>query len=86
MPAFGRRGLEKTRPVVEALREIASRYQVTPSQVALNWLVHFHGDIVVAIPGATKVRHAQENAGALGFTLTPDELKQLDQVSRPFLR
>lgn len=83
-PPWGAAGLRKSRPVVDALREIGQRYEATPSQVALNWLVNFHGDTVVAIPGATKLSQAQQNVGALGFTLTRDELDHLDAVSRPF--
>ena len=78
---FKRRGLEKSRPVVEAVREVAARHGATPSQVALNWLISFHGESVVAIPGATRAAQAEENAGALRFRLTPDELDHLDRAS-----
>ncbi len=86
MSAFKRSGLELSRPVVTAVEEIAAAHGSTPSQVALNWLVHFHGDTVVAIPGATSVEQAAENAGAMGFQLTEAELKRLDEISRPFCR
>jgi aryl-alcohol dehydrogenase-like predicted oxidoreductase len=85
MPKYRPSGLARSRPLIDALREIATAHGVTASQVALNWLVHFHGDTVVAIPGATKRQHAEENTGALGFTLTPDELRRIDELSRPFL-
>ena len=84
MAAFRRRGLERSRPIVTALTEIAEAHGATPSQVALNWLVHFNGDTVVAIPGATSITQAAENAGAIGFRLSDVELKRLDEVSRPF--
>ena len=74
--------LESSRPVLAALKEIASRYNATPAQVALNWLIHFHGETVVAIPGASRVRHAQESAGAMSFRLSDDELAHLDQLTR----
>lgn len=76
------RSLEATRPLVAALTEIAARHQATPAQVALNWTVNFHGDAVVAIPGATKVYQAQESAGAMAFRLSNDEIAQLDELSR----
>ena len=44
-----------------------------------------HGETVVVIPGATKGRHAEENVGSMGFTLTPDELRRIDELSRQFL-
>lgn len=77
-------GLEKSRPVVMLIRELALKYNVTPSQVALNWLIHFQGESVVAIPGATSVRQAAESAAAMRFKLTPDELAHLDQMTRQF--
>jgi len=59
------------------LKELAEKYQVSPAQVALNWTINAHGDAVVAIPGATKLSHAQDNAGAMTFQLTPEEIEKL---------
>jgi aryl-alcohol dehydrogenase-like predicted oxidoreductase len=76
------RSLDASRPLVAALEEIGARYEATPAQVALNWLVHFHGDAVVVIPGASRVRHAEESAGAMQFQLADDDLAALDQMTR----
>jgi len=81
---FKPKGLEKSRPVTEVVKDLALRYGVTPSQVALNWLINFHGDTVVAIPGATKAAHAKENTGALTFLLSREDMELLDTVSRDF--
>ena len=70
-----------TRPLVAALEEIAGRYAATPAQVALNWLIHFQGETVVAIPGASKVHQAEEAAGAMKFRLTDEEMDILDDLS-----
>lgn len=85
MPSFRGKGLEKSRPVIEVLREIAKRHDATPAQVALNWLVSFHGETVVAIPGASKAHHAEQNVGSMSFRLDDDELRRIDEVSRPFM-
>jgi len=77
-----RRKIERSRPVVAALEEIAKSRGVTASQVALNWLISAHGDTVVAIPGASRPAQAQESAGAMAFSLTTDELSLLDRVTR----
>jgi len=77
-----RRRIDKSRPLVDALIEIGVKYDASPSQVALNWLIHSHGDTVVAIPGASKVKHAQESAGAMQFKLTDEEMHHLDEISR----
>ena len=74
--------LEKSRPLVGALEEIGKKYQATAAQVALNWVINFHGEAIVTIPGATKVSQAAESAGAMHFKLTADELAQLDQLSK----
>lgn len=78
------RQMEASRPLVAALEEIALKYQVTAAQVALNWLIWFNGEIVVTIPGATKVKQAAENAGAMQFRLADAELARLDDLSRSF--
>lgn len=75
------KGLEKCRALVQAMEEIGAKYNATPAQVALNWVIHFHGETIVTIPGATKVLQAQESAGAMKFTLTADELARLDELS-----
>lgn len=76
--------IEESRPVVEALIEIGEKYDATPAQVALNWLIHFHGETVVAIPGASKVKHAEESAGAMRFRLDEADMARLDELTRKY--
>ncbi len=83
-PQFKPEGLEKSRPVIVLLKELADKYSVTPSQVALNWLIHYNGDTVVAIPGATKEIHVKENSGAMSFRLSDEDMLRLDNVSSIF--
>jgi len=84
MNRFKQEGLIKSQPVIDKLKLVAVEYNATSSQVALNWLINFHGDIVVAIPGATKIRQAKENTGAMNFTLSKENLNMLDQVSMDY--
>ena len=77
-----RRSMEKSRPLVSALEEIALRYNVTAAQIALNWVINSQGDSVVTIPGVTKVSQAHENAGAMKFKLSGDELALLGKLSQ----
>jgi len=78
-PRFSKGGLEKIAPVIKLLRQLGEKYDRTPAQVALNWLI---AQGVVPIPGAKTAQQAQQNAGALGWSLTPEEVEQLDQVTR----
>ncbi len=81
---FKPEGLKKSRPVVDLVMELSIKYSVTPSQVALNWLIHYNGDTVVAIPGATKEIHVKENRGAMTFRLSDEDMVRLDNVSSVF--
>jgi aryl-alcohol dehydrogenase-like predicted oxidoreductase len=87
-PLYRRRKLarkvEASRGTIQALEKIAAVHLVTPAQVALNWLIHAQGDTVVAIPGATKAHHAEQNAGAMKFELSEVEMARLDELTRQF--
>ena len=76
--------IERTRTLVAALEEIGTGHNATAAQAALNWVISFHGDTVVTIPGATRVEQAEESAGAMHFRLSDDELNRLDELSRPW--
>jgi aryl-alcohol dehydrogenase-like predicted oxidoreductase len=80
-----RRLIEKSRRLLSILEEVATHHGISAAQVALNWLIHFHGTMVVTIPGASKVRQAQESAAAMRFRLAEDEMKTIDEASREFL-
>ncbi|GAB2265016.1 Pyridoxine 4-dehydrogenase [Dionaea muscipula] len=69
-------GLE---PLLFSLREIARRRRKTVPQVAINWCI-CKGTI--PIPGVKTIAQAQENFGALGWRLSPDELLQLESAAR----
>jgi len=71
--------MDSVQPVVELLRQIGERYSKSPSQVALRWLIE--NENVLPIPGAKNSRQAAENAGALSFSLTPEEVEILSQAT-----
>jgi len=74
--------LEITRPLIDRMHEIARRYDATVTQIGLNWLIHAHGQLVVAIPGATTLHQAVDAAGAMRLKLTQDEMDALDAIAR----
>jgi aryl-alcohol dehydrogenase-like predicted oxidoreductase len=82
LPAFKKKNLSKSKPVIEFLEKLAEKYSATPSQVALNWLINFHGDLVFVIPGASGVKQASENAAAMNFTLSPPDMEALEEITR----
>jgi len=79
-----RRKIERSRPLIATLEEIAAGHAVTAAEVALSWLINANRDTVVAIPGASKPAQARESAGAMGLALTPDEMSRIDELTRGF--
>jgi pyridoxine 4-dehydrogenase len=61
----------------DAVREIADRRLLTPTQVALAWLLH-RSPIMVPIPGTSRVTHLEENVAAASVQLTAEELHRID--------
>jgi aryl-alcohol dehydrogenase-like predicted oxidoreductase len=80
-----KRNLKKTQALIDELTNIAQNHEATIPQIALNWLVTYHGDTVVAIPGATKASHPEENGQAMTIKLSQNELNSIDDLSEQFL-
>lgn len=83
-PRFSADGLKKIAPVTSLLRQLGEQHGHTPAQVALNWLIA--QGYVIPIAGAKTAEQVRQNAGALGWRLSEDEVAQLEQVSRPWLK
>ncbi len=60
------------------LDEIAKRRNKSISQIALNWLLSV--DNLIAIPKASNVRHAIENANASGWNLNAKEISMINRT------
>ncbi len=72
--------MEEVEPVVEELRRIGESHGgKTPAQVALNWVI---SKGAIPIPGAKSREQAEQNAGALGWRLSEDEVLSLDRVAK----
>jgi aryl-alcohol dehydrogenase-like predicted oxidoreductase len=84
-PNLRSKGLTRTAPVIDELRDLGKAYGVTAAQVALNWVITYYGDTVVAIPGASKPRQAEESAGAMSFELTEKERQRLAGLTEHIL-
>ncbi|MDJ0717491.1 MAG: aldo/keto reductase [Prochloraceae cyanobacterium] len=82
-PKFSRSGLAKIEPVLSLLRQIGEKYDRTPAQVALNWINA--RDRVIAIAGVKTAAQVKDNAGALGWQMSDEEIEQLEKASRPWL-
>ncbi|BAB73182.1 aldo/keto reductase [Anabaena sp. FACHB-709] len=81
-PRFKKEGLQKIAPVISLLRSLGEKYDRTPAQVALNWLIA-QGN-VIPIAGVKTAQQVRQNAGALGWRLNDEEVQELEKVSRPW--
>jgi aryl-alcohol dehydrogenase-like predicted oxidoreductase len=69
---------------VAVVSAMAERKGVTPSQIALAWLLH-QGDDIVPIPGTKRRRYLDENVAATAVSLDHSELATLDAALPPGL-
>ena len=67
--------IRATLSLIRELRRIGRAHGKTAAQVALAWLLRRQG--VIPIPGAKRPTQAEENAGAVGWTLQNRELRPL---------
>ncbi|NJN57820.1 MAG: aldo/keto reductase [Leptolyngbyaceae cyanobacterium SL_5_9] len=79
-PRFQGENFQKNLQVVEQVRAIAQEKGVTPSQLALAWLLA-QGEDIVPIPGTKRRQYLEENVGATEITLTAKELQRMDAVA-----
>jgi aryl-alcohol dehydrogenase-like predicted oxidoreductase len=56
--------------------ELARRKGVTPSQLALAWLLH-RSPVMLPIPGTSKVNHLEENIAAAAIKLDRTEAQAI---------
>jgi aryl-alcohol dehydrogenase-like predicted oxidoreductase len=71
--------LPKIGPLLKLMTEIGQEHGgKSKAQVALNWCIQKG---TMPIPGAKNAVQAEENAGALGWKLTKDEVAKLDETS-----
>jgi aryl-alcohol dehydrogenase-like predicted oxidoreductase len=66
--------------VVDALDAVATEIGKTVPQIALNWLLQ-RPTVATVIVGARDETQLKENLGAVGWNLTPEQIKKLDAAS-----
>jgi aryl-alcohol dehydrogenase-like predicted oxidoreductase len=79
-PRFAGDNFRKNLDVLERIEELAREKGVTPSQLALAWVLH-RGEDIVPIPGTKHVRYLEENIRALEIRLSDEELQRIDAVA-----
>ena len=68
------------RRTLTILREVADAHGRTVAQTAINWVLS-HPEVTAAVTGGDTAAHMEENAGAAGWSITPEDRARLDRAS-----
>jgi 1-deoxyxylulose-5-phosphate synthase len=68
--------------VVDQLISMAKKYEKTPAQIALAWLLHKPG-VTAPIIGATKMVHLEQAVESLDISLTEEDIALLEEKYIP---
>jgi aryl-alcohol dehydrogenase-like predicted oxidoreductase len=79
-PRFQGDNFARNLDLVDRVRRLAADKGVTPSQLAIAWVLA-QGPDIVPIPGTKRRRYLEENAGALDVRLDPEDLAAIEEVA-----
>ena len=79
MPRFTAENYEKNLKLLPDFVSFAKARDLTPSQVALGWLLS-KDDNIIPIPGTQNFDHLKENCAANGVSFSPSEMSELEQL------
>ena len=71
---------ERLYSIIDVLDQLSKETGKSVAQVSLNWLLQ-RPTVVNLIIGARNAEQLKENLGAVGWSLSPDQVKRLDKVS-----
>ena len=80
LPRFSAENEEANLALVEEIRSVAARYDATPGQVALAWVLA-QGNDVAPIPGTKRRKYLEENARAVDLVLSAEDVESLSKLT-----
>lgn len=80
VPRFSEENRKANQALVDLISEFAQEKNATPAQIALAWILA-QKTWMVPIPGTTKLHRLEENLGAANIELTPDDLREIDEIT-----
>ena len=78
-PRYTPEARKANRVVIDLLDRIGEQIGATPAQIALAWLLA-QKPWIVPIPGSRKLERLDENIGALGVELKPNDLQEINNA------
>jgi aryl-alcohol dehydrogenase-like predicted oxidoreductase len=82
LPRFQGQNLLQNLALARVVDELAAAHGVSPSRIALAWLLH-QGEDIVPIPGTRTVAHLEDNLAAATLALDDQALARLDDAFVP---
>ena len=79
-PRFDAENMQRNLKVVDRIKEIASEKRITPSQLALAWVLA-QGRDMVPIPGTKRRTYLEENVAAAKIQLSKSDLARIEEVA-----
>lgn len=79
-PRFLGENFTKNLELVDRIKELAEKKGITPSQLALAWVLA-QGNDVVPIPGTKKIKYLDENIAASDVELSAEDLELIDAAA-----
>jgi aryl-alcohol dehydrogenase-like predicted oxidoreductase len=81
-PRFQGENFNRNLALVDKVKAIAAEKGITPSQLALAWVMA-QGEHIVPIPGTKRRKYLEDNAGAVDVHLTAEDLAEIDAAFPP---
>ncbi|MEU8825434.1 aldo/keto reductase [Streptomyces sp. NPDC048636] len=81
-PRFQGENLRANLRLADRVRSLAAEAGITPTQLALAWLLH-QGEEIVPIPGTKRITYLEENTAAAGIRLDAHQLAALEAAVPP---
>lgn len=75
---FGRSKFKKADALISYIRELGTKYDIDPSQIAVCWGI---SKGIIPIIGVNKARHVGPMQKGLSLELTPDEISRLEELA-----
>ena len=80
IPRFQGEQFYKNLELVDAIKKLADEKQITPSQIAIAWVIA-KGHL--PIPGTKRVKYVEQNIAAAGIELSSEEIEKLEAIIPP---
>ena len=79
-PIAGGKLLKPDHPFAQTLTQLATRYNATPAQLSIAWLLH-RSPVMLPIPGTSQVKHLEENIAAAHLNVSLDDWLPLEKAA-----